>query len=150
MWVEQQEECHTVQVKVHHHHEHPKHKKWKRSSEEGDVENEEEAEKGLDELPEGVVEVEGENMAVEGGARKERSLGPLGLGLGAVVGVESLHKKTFFVFSSGADCFRWRNTLLNKCLKRRFAQMSLLPLVLDPPEIQKYRNTVKFKVVAGY
>ena len=27
--------------------------------------------------------------------------------------------------------------------------MLLLPLVLDPPKIQKYRNTVKFKVVAG-
>ena len=59
--MEQQEK---VQVKVLHHHEQPKHHKWKRSSEEGDVESEDVETKGmgeeeLDKWPEGVAEVEG-------------------------------------------------------------------------------------------
>merc|ERR1712181_185252 len=57
------------------------HEKWKRSSEEGDAEDEDE--KVMGEKESNVAEVEGTDMAVadDSGARKERSL-PLGLGIG--------------------------------------------------------------------
>merc|ERR1712096_20561 len=72
------QKCHTDQVKVHHHHEQPRHQKWKRSSEEGDSEDEEVEDMGKEE--EGVAEVEGAGVADDdGGSRKERSLERLGL-----------------------------------------------------------------------
>merc|ERR1719397_1209056 len=84
-WVEQQEECHTVQVKVHHQ-EQPKYQKWKRSSEEEGIEDVYEKVE-VDEDDIGTVEgtkIEGEEMAADVGVRKERSL--LAGFTGAVVG----------------------------------------------------------------
>merc|ERR1719239_1981365 len=83
-WVEQKEECHHVQVKVHHHHE-PKqqYKKWKRSDDGEDS--------GVDDMGEEGESVEEEKEAVgevvteaDGSVRKKRFLA--GAGLGALVG----------------------------------------------------------------
>ena len=46
----------------------------------------------------------------------------------------------FCGISSGAGRFLWRNTMPNQCQKMNFAQMSLFPLVLDPPSFIK-QNT---------
>merc|ERR1719228_1790521 len=104
-WVEEKEECHNVQVEVHHHDHQPKHqyKKWKRSvdgvvsevedmgdevKDIGEDESEEDAE-----LSGGEEVVESEAVAEDGTVRKERSLGAVALGAlgaahlaGAVVG----------------------------------------------------------------
>ena len=86
--MEQQEECHTVQVKVHHH-EKPKYQKWKRSSEEEAIEDGD-VEVGVAEgeivTTGGVTKVEGGEMAADGSIRKERSLHLLTGLAGAVAG----------------------------------------------------------------
>ena len=81
--MEQQEECHTVQVKVQHQ---PKqHHKWKRSTDEVDMEAEDEEALKEDGTEESANAEGGEVVAVTDGAvRKERSLGHLALGLGAL------------------------------------------------------------------
>jgi len=94
-WMEQKEECHYVQVKVHHHQPKQQYKKWKRSDD-GEDEGEdsgvddmsiedESGEEEAVELPEDAEDVEGEVVVeADGSVRKKRFLA--GAGLGALVG----------------------------------------------------------------
>ena len=91
-WVEQKEECHHVQVKVHHHEPKQQYKKWKRSDDGEDPGADdmgEEDESGEEEeavqLPEDAEDAEGEVVVeADGSVRKKRFLA--GAGLGALVG----------------------------------------------------------------